>query len=292
MKLVTFVVNGTPLIGKVVGDRIVDLTDACTGLCEPSVLGALRAGPGALACLAAAEGGPAHALAAVRLLAPVQQPQKFLAIGLNYRDHVAEIVARGGKAPEQQIWFNKNVSCLNGPYDPIHLPSVSRALDYEGELGVVIGRRCRHVDRAQALDVVAGYLVMNDVTCRDWQRRTPQWTLGKSFDTHGPMGPWLITADEVADPHDLALRVFVNGELRQTLNTGGMVYDIGAQIAELSAVMTLEPGDLIATGTTSGAGFGFNPPKFLQPGDVVRVEVDGLGHIENRVIVAPEGRTS
>jgi 2-keto-4-pentenoate hydratase/2-oxohepta-3-ene-1,7-dioic acid hydratase in catechol pathway len=284
MRLVTFDAGNGPTIGKVQRDQVLDLTAACAGLCEPTVLGALRAGRDALARLATVTQAAGHPLPAVRLLAPVQQPQKFLAIGLNYRDHVAEIVARGGKAPEQQIWFNKNVSCLNGPYDPIHRPKVSTALDYEGELGVVIGRRCRHVRPEQALEVVAGYLVMNDVTCRDWQRRTPQWTLGKSFDTHGPMGPWLTMADEVPDPHALTLRVFVNGELRQQLDTGGMVYDIRAQIAELSAVMTLEPGDLIATGTTSGAGFGFNPPKFLQPGDVVRVEIDGLGQIENRVI--------
>jgi 2-keto-4-pentenoate hydratase/2-oxohepta-3-ene-1,7-dioic acid hydratase in catechol pathway len=287
MKLVTFDAGDGPTVGKVVEDQVLDLTAACAGVCEPSVLGALRAGPAALARLAAAQGSR-HRLADVKLLAPVQQPQKFLAIGLNYQDHVAEIVARGGKAPEQQIWFNKNVSCLTGPFDPIHLPKVSKALDYEGELGVVIGRRCRHVPPERALDVVAGYLVMNDVTCRDWQRKTTQWTLGKSFDTHGPMGPWLTTADEVPDPHELSLRVFVNGELRQQLNTAGMVYDIRAQIAELSSVMTLEPGDLIATGTTSGAGFGFNPPKFLQPDDVVRVEIDGLGHIENLVIAEPE----
>jgi 2-keto-4-pentenoate hydratase/2-oxohepta-3-ene-1,7-dioic acid hydratase in catechol pathway len=287
MKLVTFDAGTGPTLGKVADAKVVDLSAACADVCEPTVLGALRAGAHALAHLAASQSGAAHDLTRVRLLAPVQQPQKFLAIGLNYQDHVAEIVARGGKAPEQQVWFNKNVSCLNGPYDPIHLPRVSKALDYEGELGVVIGRRCRHVTKEDALDVVAGYMVMNDVTCRDWQRKTPQWTLGKSFDTHGPMGPWLTTADEVGDPHSLELRLFVNGELRQQLNTARMVYDIRAQIAELSDVMTLEPGDLIATGTTSGAGFGFNPPRFLQPGDVVRVEIDGLGHIENQVVAEP-----
>lgn len=287
MKLVTFNAGSGPTIGKVVGQTVVDLTSACEGVCEASVLGALRAGDSALKTLAQASGGATHPLDGVKLLAPVQQPQKFLAIGLNYQDHVAEILARGGKAPEHQIWFNKNVSCLNGPFDPINLPRVSNALDYEGELGVVIGKRARHVSPENALDFIAGYLVMNDVTCRDWQRRTAQWTLGKSFDTHGPMGPWLTTADEITDPHKLPLRLFVNGELRQQLNTGGMVYDIRAQIAELSSVMTLEPGDLIATGTSSGAGFGFTPPKFLQPGDVVRVEIDGLGAIENRVISEP-----
>jgi 2-keto-4-pentenoate hydratase/2-oxohepta-3-ene-1,7-dioic acid hydratase in catechol pathway len=143
------------------------------------------------------------------------------------------------------------------------------------------------VSEADALSVIGGYLVVDDVTCRDWQRKTTQWTLGKSFDTHGPIGPWLVTPDEIADPHALELRLFVNGELRQKLSTGGMVYDIAAQIAHLSSVMTLEPGDIIATGTSAGAGFGFNPPRFLQVGDVVRVEIDKLGHIENTVIAEP-----
>jgi 2-keto-4-pentenoate hydratase/2-oxohepta-3-ene-1,7-dioic acid hydratase in catechol pathway len=284
MKLVTYTVGGKTSFGKIVGDQVVDLADACPGATD--LLAILRLGPAALDRLRAVEArdGNTIPLSGVKLEAPIRNPQKFMAIGLNYQDHVQEIVNRGGKAPEHQVWFNKNVSCINGPYDPIELPRVSKALDYEGELGVVIGKRCKHVSVEDALDVVGGYLVINDVTCRDWQRKTTQWTLGKSFDTHGPIGPWLVTPDEVPDPHNLALRVYVNGELRQQLNTGGMVYGIAQQIAELSAAMTLEPGDIIATGTSSGAGFGFTPPKFLQPGDVVRVEVDGIGHIENRVV--------
>ena len=288
MKLVTYTVGGRSAVGKVVGDQVVDLSSAFDGA-PASMLDLLRGGPPLLARLQAVQPDRAltHPLASVKLEAPVPNPQKFLAIGLNYKDHVQEIIQRGGKAPEHQMWFNKNVSCITGPYDPIQLPRVSQALDYEGELGVVIGRRCKNVPESEALDVVGGYLVMNDVTCRDWQRKTTQWTLGKSFDTHGPTGPWLVTPDEVPDPHALQLRLFVNGELRQQLTTGGMVYDIRAQIAELSKVMTLEPGDLIATGTTAGAGFGFNPPRFLQVGDVVRVEIDGLGHIENTVVPEP-----
>lgn len=202
-------------------------------------------------------------------------------------DLVAERVARGGKAPESQVWFNKQVSCITGPYDPIEKPQVSERLDYEGELGVVIGKRCRHVKAENALDVVAGYVVMNDVTARDWQRKSPTWTLGKSFDTHGPIGPWIATKRDIPDPQALALKLWVNGQLRQQLSTAKMVYPIAEQIAYLSTVMTLEPGDLIATGTGSGAGWGMEPPVFLVPGDVVRVEIEGIGHIENRVIDEP-----
>jgi 2-keto-4-pentenoate hydratase/2-oxohepta-3-ene-1,7-dioic acid hydratase in catechol pathway len=288
MKLVTYTQNGKTSIGKLVGDLVVDLADAYDGA-PKTMLEVLRGGKEVLARLDKVQPQDAvtHPIANVKLEAPVPNPPKYLAIGLNYRDHVEEILKRGGKAPEHQMWFNKNVSCINGPYDPIHLPRVSEALDYEGELGVVIGKRCKHVSEADALSVVGGYLVIDDVTCRDWQRKTTQWTLGKSFDTHGPIGPWLVTPDEIADPQDLEMRLFVNGELRQKTSTGGMVYDIAAQIAYLSTVMTLEPGDIIATGTCSGAGFGFNPQRFLQVGDVVRVEIDKLGHIENTVIAEP-----
>lgn len=288
MKLVTYTFQGKTSVGKVDGDQIVDLSKAYFGAPE-TVLGILRGGEPVLSRLAAVrpQDTETFPLSDVKLEAPVQHPEKFLAIGLNYRDHVEEILKRGGKAPEHQMWFNKNVSCINGPYDPINLPKVSEALDYEGELGVVIGKRCKNVSEDEALQAVGGYLVINDVTCRDWQRKTTQWTLGKSFDTHGPIGPWLVTADEVPNPHALEMRLFVNGELRQKTSTGGMVYDIAAQISHLSSVMTLEPGDIIATGTCSGAGFGFTPPRFLQIGDVVRVEIDGIGHIENEVVAEP-----
>lgn len=289
MKLVTYTVDGITSIGKLVDGQVIDLSDAFPGSPQ-TILAVVQGGSEMLAKLdqvRASDGARSHALADVVLEAPLSNPQKYLAIGLNYQDHVDEIIKRGGKAPEHQLWFNKQVSCITGPYHPIHLPKVSNALDYEGELGVVIGKRCRHVSEADALDMIAGYMVLDDVTARDWQRQTTQWTLGKSFDTHGPMGPWLTTADEIADPQALDMRLFVNGELRQKASTGGMVYNIAAQIAHLSKVMTLEPGDILATGTCSGAGFGFDPQRFLQVGDVVRVEIDQLGHIENTVIAEP-----
>jgi 2-keto-4-pentenoate hydratase/2-oxohepta-3-ene-1,7-dioic acid hydratase in catechol pathway len=218
----------------------------------------------------------------VTLRAPIDDPQKFLAIGMNYRAHAEEAAAAGIPTPKSQLWFNKQVSCICGPYDPVVIPRASAQVDYEAELAFVIGKRCRHVAAADAFGVVAGYMVCNDVTARDWQFRSPTYTLGKSFDTHGPIGPWITTADEVPDPHALMLHLSVNGIERQRSSTGDMIYDIRQQIAYLSTVMTLEPGDLIATGTPSGVGIAAN--SFLRHGDIVRVEVDGLGAIENRVV--------
>lgn len=221
----------------------------------------------------------------VHLLAPVPKPGKLLAIGLNYLEHVQEqIVGETRDVPQHQIWFTKLGHAINGPYDPIMLPSVSQATDYEGEMVAIIGRRCKHVPRERAHEVVFGYCVGNDVSVRDWQKRTPQWTLGKSFDTHAPFGPCITTADEVGDPHALDLRCWVNGELRQSSNTRLMIFNLWDQIAHLSQAMTLEPGDVIYTGTCSGVGAAFNRPKFLRDGDVVRVEIDKLGHIESRCV--------
>jgi 2-keto-4-pentenoate hydratase/2-oxohepta-3-ene-1,7-dioic acid hydratase in catechol pathway len=288
MKLATYTRASVTSIGKV---ESANLTELASVLPEgvSTLLDVLRAGPELLEQLEKIPAGflPTVPLASVHLEAPVPHPSKFLAIGLNYRDHLKEVLARGGKAPESQLWFNKQVSCITGPYDPIHRPQVSDRLDYEGELGVVIGTRCRHVKPEQALTMVAGYVVMNDVTARDWQRKSPTWTLGKSFDTHGPMGPWLVTTREIADPQNLKLRLWVNGEIRQQLSTEEMIYSVAEQISYLSTVMTLEPGDLLATGTGSGAGWGLDPPRFLGAGDVVRVEIEGIGYIENRVIDEP-----
>lgn len=288
MKLVTYLCRGRTSIGKVVGPQVVDLPASDPAL-PSSLLELLQAGPAAMARAQAID--PQHAvtvpLADVRLLAPVPNPSKFLAIGMNYRKHVQEALDAGMQVPDSQVWFNKQVSCINGPYDPVHLPRASDKLDYEAELGVVIGRRCRHVSAADAPSVVAGYLVCNDVSVRDWQMRSPTMMLGKSFNTHGPIGPWLVTADEVPDPHALTLRMKVNGELRQEANTGEMIHDIWAQIACLSTVMTLEPGDILATGTPSGVGVAMKPPSFRRVGDVMRVEIDGIGHIENVVVAEP-----
>ena len=224
-------------------------------------------------------------LSAVRLEAPVPDTQKYLAIGMNYEGHAEEARRAGGTVPKNQLWFNKQVSCIVGPYDDVHRPRASQQVDYEAELGVVIGKRCRHVSEADAPGVVGGYFVANDVTARDWQFASPTYTLGKSFDTHGPTGPWIVTADEIADPHNLQMILTVNGEVRQQQNTGRMIHNIWQQIAHLSTVMTLMPGDLLATGTCAGVGIALG--KFLKAGDVVRVEIERIGHIENRIVEEP-----
>lgn len=288
MKLVTYTVRGTTSIGIVVGNRVIDLPASDPAL-PRSMREFLQAGPWALerARAIAVQNAPGWPLADVRLEAPVPNPEKFLAIGMNYKKHKQEALDAGIQVPDTQIWFNKQVSCVNGPFDPVHMPRASDKLDYEAELGVVIGRRCRHVSVADAPSVVAGYVVINDVSVRDWQLASPTMTLGKSFNTHGPFGPWIVTADEVPDPHSLHLRMLVNGEVRQDVNTSELIYNVWEQIAHLSTVMTLEPGDVLATGTPSGVGVALKPPQFRKVGDVMRVEIDGIGHIENVVAAEP-----
>ncbi len=281
MKLARFHTAGGPVrLGRVDGDRIVEV-GAVAGDSLRAILARLtELRPGLEAAV-----GPSHALADIVLEAPIDDPQKYLAIGMNYKAHAEEARAAGIPVPVNQLWFNKQVSCITGPYDDIVKPIVSEQLDYEIELGVVIGTRCRNVSAANARSVVAGYLVTNDVSVRDWlMQRSPTFTLGKSFDTHGPMGPWLTTDDEIADPHDLRMRLTVNGEERQNWSTDDMIHNIWAQIAELTTVMTLMPGDIIATGTP--AGIGAPARRWLHHGDVVRAEIDGLGAIENRVVAA------
>lgn len=218
----------------------------------------------------------------IRLLAPLPKPAKYLAIGMNYQKHLEESDRIGAGRPKNQLWFNKQTSCINDPYGTIE-PGVTEKLDYEAELGVVIGKRAKHVKAADALDYVFGYFVANDVSARDWQFHSPTFTMGKSFDTHGPIGPWIVTADEIKDPQTLGLRCYVNGALRQSSNTSLMIYPIAQQIEYLSTAFTLEPGDLIATGTPEGVGVALEPPVFLKSGDVVRCEVDEIGMIENKV---------
>lgn len=289
MKLVTFTHAGRTSIGKVVGDKVIDLP-ACDPDLPGDMKGLLNGGEAALRRAREMQAGAVHHdLSEVRLHAPVPHPEKFLAIGMNYGKHAQEARAAGVAVPEYQVWFNKQVSCINGPYDAVHRPKVSRQLDYEAELGVVIGRRCRHVRVEDARSVVAGYLCCNDVSVRDWQLRTQTMTLGKSFDTTGPVGPWLVTDDEIDDPMNLMIRMKVNGEVRQEANTREMLFSIWQQISYLSTVMTLHPGDLISTGTPSGVGAAMKPPRFLSPGDVMRVEIEGIGHIENTVIDEPDG---
>ena len=280
MKLARFEAGSGPRLGLVDGEEVVDLADG--GIDYSTMLALIEDAEGWRAHVDAAAGGRRHALGQVRLLAPIERPSKYLAIGMNYAKHLEEADKLGVKRSAHQTWFNKQVSCISGPFDAIE-PGVTEKLDYEVELGVVIGRRAKGVAEADAPAYVFGYFVANDVSARDWQFHTPTFTMGKSFDTHGPIGPWIVTADEVADPHALRLRAWVNGELRQDNNTGQMIHDLWKQIAYLSTAFTLEPGDLIATGTPEGVGIGMEPQRFLQPGDVVRCEVDGIGAIENRV---------
>jgi len=285
MKLATFTHAGTTRPGVVTGDAIVDLAAAAPDL-PREMTALLAAGPEALAAAqAAAAKGPRLPLADVRLEAPIARPPKFLAVGLNYADHIAE---SGQEPPKFPTIFNKQSTCVVGPHDAIHVPRASHVVDYEGELGFVIGRRCRHVSRDQAPHVIAGYLVVNDASVRDWQLRVPTWTMGKSFDTHGPLGPWIVTSDEFPDPHRLRLRTWVNGELRQDSNTKELVFDCFALVEHLSTAFTLEPGDVVATGTPSGVGIARKPPKLLRAGDVVRIEIEEIGALENPVIDEPE----
>ncbi|MBV9882107.1 MAG: fumarylacetoacetate hydrolase family protein [Sphingomonadaceae bacterium] len=285
MPLAVFSNGGSRRLGKVFGDALIDLSAAAPSL-PGDVVSFLAAGEAALeAYEAVREDGPARiALAEITLHAPVPAPEKFLAIGMNYGEHAREAAVAGFAATGFQLWFNKQVSCINDPYAGIVKPAESDELDYEAELGVVIGRTCRRVPAADARSVIGGYLCVNDVSVRDWQKRTGTMTLGKSWDTHGPIGPWLTLDHEVADPMRLDIRLTVNGEQRQHDNSAGMIHDIYAQIAYLSTVMTLKPGDILSTGTPSGVGLARNPPAYLGIGDVVRVEIKGLGHIENRIV--------
>lgn len=271
MKLATYLRNGAPRVGIVSGDRLVDAGFEGTMIDLITRWGELKAGCEARA---AEEGVP---LASMRLCAPVQRPGKVWAIGLNYADHIEESKM---EAPTRQVWFTKAQTSINGPYDPVLIARNSPYVDYEAELVAVIGKRCKHVSAHDARDVIFGYCVGNDVTERMWQHSGPQWSLGKSFDTHAPIGPWITTADEVGDPHGLAIRCEVNREARQSSHTGNLVFDVWQQIEHLSAAMTLEPGDVIFTGTPGGIGAAMDPRQFLQPGDVVRCEIEKLGSIE------------
>jgi 2-keto-4-pentenoate hydratase/2-oxohepta-3-ene-1,7-dioic acid hydratase in catechol pathway len=268
--------------------------DISTGLLTPE--GAVATGHDGMAALleeAAAEPQRLRALAAsgtktplnqLRLLCPIDRPRNVLAIGLNYADHIAE---SGMKTPEHQVWFNKQPSSIVGPGDAIEIPRVSTAVDWEAELVAVIGKRCRHVAAADAHKVIGGFTCGNDVSVRDWQWQTPQWMLGKSFDTHGPVGPCIVTPDEFDVTKPMGIRCFVNGERKQNSTVDQLVFNVYQQIEHLTKAMTLAPGDIIFTGTPGGVGMGAKPPVFLKAGDTVRVEIDGIGVLENPVVAEP-----
>ena len=218
-----------------------------------------------------------------RIGACVAGSGKFVAIGLNFVDHAKET---GSPIPAHPIVFFKTTNCIQGPNDPVMQPKDSTQLDYEVELGIVIGKRARNVDEKNALKHVAGYCLMNDVSERDFQIRRGggQWGKGKGCDTFGPIGPWLVTRDEVRDPQNLGMWLDVNGERRQTGNTSTMIFGVAKLVSDVSQYMTLEPGDLITTGTPPGVAMGMKPPKWLQPGDVVELGIDGRGTQKQKVV--------
>lgn len=275
MKLATYEDSGRKT-GIVAGDNVIDTGFAGTMIelierwDELSPLLEVLAG-----------GGGGKPLSSVTLCAPVQKPAKIWAIGLNYADHIAESKMA---PPERQVWFTKAQTSVNGPFDPVLIAKGTATADYEVELVAVIGKRGKHIPAYRAHEHIFGYCVGNDVTERMWQHATQQWSLGKSFDTHAPIGPWITTADEVGDPHALNLNCSVNGDMRQNSNTKNLVFNIWQQIEHLSVGITLEPGDLIFTGTPGGIGAAMDPRVFLKPGDVVRCEVEKLGVIEASMI--------
>jgi len=278
MKLATFTAGGPPELGLVQGDRLVSISRAAPSLAA-SMIELIARWPLIEREVRAIGEAAADVLAFgdVRLMAPIPRPGKIFAIGLNYADHIAE---SGMGTPEHQVWFAKASTSASGPYDAIAIPP-GGYVDYEAEMVAVVGAGGRRIAREDAAKAVFGYCVGNDATERAWQHRTPQWTLGKSFDTHAPFGPWITTADEVPDPHALSIRGLVNGETRQDSNTQHLVFDVWDQVSHLSQAMSLEPGDLIFTGTPGGIGAVMKPPRFLKDGDRVRIEIEGLGAIEN-----------
>ncbi len=287
MKIAMFREGGRDRIGVVQADTIIDVTAGLPSH-SPELIDWL---PGLgmswqMLTILAQQSTVRLPLSTVRLLAPVRRPAAFLAIGGNYESHIREIAHLNVTVGEHQIWFNKQVSCITGPYDDLVVPEGMSTLDYEVELAVIIGRRCSRVSARDAAKYIAGYTVSNDASIRECHGRSPTITLAKSFDSLGPMGPWMVTADDIPDPHALRVRTWVNGELRQDGNTAEMRFNIFEQIEELSHAMTLQPGDVLATGTPAGIGAARQPPLFLLPGDVVRMQIEDIGEIENRVVAS------
>ncbi len=223
----------------------------------------------------------AYSIGTVKLLAPIPKPRKLICVGLNYRDHALET---GSEIPNVPTIFNKFATAVIGPGDEIVLPKVSKKPDYEAEFAFVIGKGGRHIKAEDWKNHVFGYTIVNDVTGRDYQRATTQWLMGKTFDTFAPMGPWIVTADSIQDPHNLDISLDINGETLQNSNTRELIFKIPDLLVFLSSVFTLEPGDIISTGTPSGVGVARNPPRFLQPGDDVVVKIPAIGELRNPVV--------
>ncbi|WP_419839324.1 fumarylacetoacetate hydrolase family protein [Candidatus Poriferisodalis sp.] len=280
MRIARHLLDGQPALAIVTDDGLATLQTAHTDLtslldaCDGNVVAAVEAmATGAVTPLDEAD-----------LLSPVGRPPTVLAVGLNYRAHAAE---GGREPPSVPIIFNKHHNCIVGPGDPIHIPAAAPdVVDYEGELAVVIGRAARAVSAADAPDYIAGYTIMNDVSVRDWQRASPTMMMGKSWDTHGPCGPWMVTSDSL-DPHGCRLVTEVSGEVRQDAKTDDLIFNCYEIVEHLSTAFTLDPGTIIATGTPAGVGLYFDPPRLLSPGDEVSITIEGIGTLTNPVIAEP-----
>lgn len=308
MKLVTFEYEGSHRLGCVSGKHVVDLNHAAESWLNSlgkyrsrqiadayvpaDMVGFLEGGEDSMEMAAnalayalthawgASGRKMLHLLSDVKLAAPVRQPRKIICVGHNYREHILEM---GREIPKYPVLFAKFANTIIGPQDDIPYPAVTSQLDYEAEFAFVIGKRAQRVAETDALDYVAGYTIVNDVTSRDLQRRTLQWLQGKSVDGSAPMGPWLVTKDEIPDPYNLNIELRVNGEIRQRSNTRNLVFNVHHLVSFLSGIMTLEPGDVVCTGTPGGVGAAMDPPVFLTDGDVVSIQIDGIGTLENKV---------
>lgn len=303
MRLLSYLAGSRPSIGVEIGDWVVDLPEGFkvlpaqvrgSEMAEPpaEMLAFLNLGEPALAAARAvaahfsrsgqASAGAVFPRAEVKILAPIAQPRKIFCLGLNYRDHAEET---GSKIPEKPIVFSKMATAIIGPGEPILLPrpEYAKEIDYEAEFAFVIGKQGKHIKREEAMDYVVGYTILNDVSARDVQFSESQWLRAKSFDTFAPTGPYLVTKDEIPDPHALDVKLWVDGELRQSSNTRNLIFGVDYMVEYLSRSFTLLPGDIVSTGTPSGVGFAMKPPKLLQPGQVVRIEIQGLGVLENPV---------
>jgi len=312
MRLVTFLRLGEPRLGAMVDEQVIDLNAAywhfqknahtpraqelAAAILPPDILGFLEGGESTLVAaretlrqvinadrLSLADKGILYPLKSITLKAPIPRPTKLILVGLNYRDHADEAKM---KIPEVPTLFSKYASSVIGPGEKIRIPTVSDKIDYEGEFAFIIGRRGKNISKERALDYVAGYTIMNDVSCRDYQMKTTQWMVGKTFDTFAPMGPYLVLKDEIPDPHNLDLTLQLNGQVMQHSNTKNLIFNVPDLITYMSQVFTLEPGDVISTGTPSGVGFARKPPVLLKPGDTVRIEISSLGALENPVAAA------
>jgi 2-keto-4-pentenoate hydratase/2-oxohepta-3-ene-1,7-dioic acid hydratase in catechol pathway len=290
MQLGTFQENQRTFIGVLLGEEVLDLagTAAVTpGIAEAAIFSDLRTvlpqieRVREMLALYQSGGGVRRCLSAVKVLAPITNPNKIICVGLNYRDHAVE---SGETIPTEPVIFTKFRTAINRPGGPIVLPRLSKQVDYEAELGVIIGKKGRDIPEKAALDYVGGYTATNDVSARDLQLRSSQWTNGKAIDTFFPMGPYLVTPDEIGDPQQLDIQLKLNGRIMQSSNTREFIFKISQLISFLSQLFTLEPGDVISTGTPSGVGFVRKPPVFLKAGDEVSVIIEKIGELTNSVV--------